>query len=93
MELSGASEDEIRDRAVESLKQKRAFRTQVLTWVGVSILLIVIWALTGADFFRPVFPIAGWGIGIAVQAWSIYGPGSKPITESDIARESERLRQ
>ena len=47
MELSGASEDEIRDRAVESLKQKRAFRTQVLTWVGVSILLIVIWALTG----------------------------------------------
>ena len=92
MELSGASEDEIRDRAVESLKQKRAFRTQLLTWVGVSILLIVIWALTGADFFWPVFPIAGWGIGIAVQAWSIYGSPSKPITESDIARESERLR-
>ena len=80
MELSGASEDEIRDRAVESLKQKRAFRTQVLTWVGVSILLIVIWALTGADFFWPVFPIAGWGIGIAVQACSITAPATTPTT-------------
>ena len=94
MELSGASEDEIRDRAVESLKRKRDFNTQILTWLVVSVVLTGIWAATGSDnFFWPVFPIAGWGIGIAVQAWSIYGPGSRPITESDIARESERLRQ
>ena len=93
MELSGASEDEIRDRAVESLKQKRAFRTQVLTWVGVSILLIVIWALTGADFFWPVFPIAGWALGLVFQGWNVYGPGARPISEEEIQRESDRLRR
>lgn len=93
MELNGPSEHEIRDRAVDSLKRKRAFRTQVGTWVLVSVLLIVIWALTGADFFWPIFPIGGWGIGILAQAWSIYGPESRPISESEIARESDRLRR
>ena len=93
MEYSAASEEEIRDRAVESLKRKRALRTQIGMWLLISALLIVIWALTGADFFWPVFPIAGWGIGLLAQAWSIYGPESRPISESDIARESDRLRR
>ena len=34
--------------------------------------LIVIWAMTGAGFFWPVFPIVGWGIGVAASAWDAY---------------------
>src|SRR5664279_6419847 len=30
--------------------------------------LVVIWAMTGAGFFWPVFPIVGWGIGVAAKA-------------------------
>ena len=93
MESSGGADTGIREQAVESLKRKRAFRNQVLVWLAVSVLMVAIWAATGADFFWPVFPIAGWGIGIAAQAWSIYGPGSRPISEAEIARESERLRR
>jgi len=93
VEYGAASEAEIRDRAVESLKRKRALRTQIGMWALVSLLLIAIWALTGADFFWPVFPIGGWALGILAQAWSIYGPDSRPISESEIARESDRLRR
>lgn len=31
-------------------------------YLATSILLVVIWALTGADYFWPVWPILGWGI-------------------------------
>jgi 2TM domain len=93
VESTGVDEREIREQAIASLKRRRAFLGHVAVWVGVSALMIVIWALTGADFFWPIFPIAGWGIGIAAQAWSIYGPGSRPFSEDAIARESERLRR
>ena len=28
----------------------------------------MIWAMTGAGFFWPVFPIMGWAIGVAAKA-------------------------
>jgi hypothetical protein len=94
VEYSGASDEELREQAVESLKRKRGFNMQILTWLVVSALLIAIWAATGTDnFFWPVFPIAGWAIGLALQGWSVYGPGSRPISEAEIDRESERLRR
>ena len=44
----------------------------------------------GNDFFWPIFPILGWGIGVAANAWDVYG--RKPITEAEIQREADRLR-
>ena len=95
MEASGASDNDVRDQAVKSLKRKRAFNSQIITWAVISVLMIVIWALaTGTDtFFWPVFPIGGWAIGLVLQGWSVYGPGARPISESEIERESERLRR
>jgi hypothetical protein len=31
-------------------------------WIGTSVLLLAIWALTGAGYFWPVWPILGWGV-------------------------------
>jgi len=47
-------------------------------------------AVTGAGFFWPVFPILGWGVGVAANAWDVYG--RKPIGEDEIRREADRLR-
>jgi len=47
-------------------------------------------AVTGAGFFWPIFPILGWGIGVAANAWDVYG--RKPISEDEIRCEAERLR-
>ena len=54
-------------------------------------LLVVIWLVTGAGFFWPIFPIAGWGIGVAFNAWDVYG--RRPITEAQIEEEQRRLTQ
>ena len=50
----------------------------------------VIWLVTGSDFFWPIFPIVGWGIGVAANAWDVYG--RKPISEGEIQQEMSRLR-
>ena len=38
-------------------------------FTAVSVLLVAIWALTGAGYFWPVWPILGWGL-------FAFGPGS-----------------
>ena len=79
-----------RSQALDRLKQKRALRGTAGTFVGVSALLVVIWAVSGAGFFWPIFPMIGMGLAIGVQAWNVYG--QKPITDADIDREVERER-
>jgi 2TM domain-containing protein len=84
------SEQELRDQAITSLKKKRDFRTHLVMYVVINAFLVGIWAITGADFFWPIFVIGGWGIGLIGNAWDVYG--RKPISESEIASETERLR-
>jgi Domain of unknown function (DUF1707)/2TM domain len=46
-----------------------------LLWFGmVSVILLVVWAVTGADYFWPVWPILGFMIAIAWQLFNLYGP-------------------
>jgi Domain of unknown function (DUF1707)/2TM domain len=48
---------------------------RTVLWFGmVSVLLLVIWAFTGADYFWPVWPILGFLIAIGWQAFNLYGP-------------------
>jgi uncharacterized membrane protein len=83
--------EDARSQALASLNKKREFRSHLVAYVLVNALLVAIWAVTGADFFWPVFPIAGWGIGILFHAWDVYG--RRPISEEQIRREMERLRR
>ncbi|MGE5155939.1 MAG: 2TM domain-containing protein [Betaproteobacteria bacterium] len=90
MEGTPRSEQELREEAVQRLKKKRDFRSHVFIYVAVNAVLVVIWAVTGAGFFWPIFPILGWGVGVAANAWDVYG--RKPISEDEIRREADRLR-
>ena len=78
----------LREDAVRRVKARRDFRTHVATYVVVNALLVVIWAVTGAGYFWPIWPIAGWGVGLALNAWVVYF--ERPITEDEIRREMER---
>jgi Domain of unknown function (DUF1707)/2TM domain len=40
----------------------------VRAYVGVSIMLVAIWALTGAGYFWPIWPMLGWGIGVVADS-------------------------
>jgi hypothetical protein len=90
MESGVQTEDDLREQAIQRLKKKRDFRSHVFIYVAVNAMLVVIWAVTGSGFFWPIFPIIGWGIAVAANAWDVYG--RKPITEDEIRREADRLR-
>jgi uncharacterized membrane protein len=91
MEAGADTEQAIREQAIERVKKKRDFKTHVLVYVSVNAFLVVIWAVTGGDYFWPIFPILGWGLGVLGNAWDVYG--RKPISEEEIRREADRLRQ
>jgi hypothetical protein len=90
MEAAPQTEQQLREQALASLKKKRDFRGHVFIYVAVNAVLVAIWAATGSGFFWPIFPILGWGVGVAANAWDVYG--RKPISEDEIRRETERLR-
>jgi 2TM domain-containing protein len=77
-----------RDRAVQRLKKRRDFRAHLLVYVLVNGFLVLIWAITGAGFFWPMFFMAAWGIGLVLNAWDVYW--RREITEQDIQHEMER---
>lgn len=83
------TDEELRKEAIVRLGKKRDFGAHLLAYVLVNGLLIVLWAVTGAGFFWPLFPLMGWGIGVAFHAWDTYG---RPPTEERIRREMDRLR-
>ena len=56
-------------------KAKAAFQRHLFTYAWVNGMLVVIWALTNfGGYFWPVWPMLGWGIGLASHAFSVYGP-------------------
>jgi 2TM domain-containing protein len=83
------SGNELREQAVASLKKKREFRNHLFVYVTINSMLVVIWAVTGARFFWPIFPLLGWGVGVIFHARDTFSPG---LREEDIQREIARMR-
>jgi hypothetical protein len=83
--------DVLREAARKRLEERRGFIPHLIVYVLVNTGLIVIWAtVANQGFFWPGFVLGFWGIGLVMHAWNAFF--SKPITEADIEREMERLR-
>jgi hypothetical protein len=85
-----AADESLHEQAVERLKKRQDFRAHLLVYTLVIGLLWTIWALTGAAFPWPLIVMGGWGIGLVMNAYEVYG--REPIREEDVQREIERLR-
>jgi hypothetical protein len=81
-------QDDKRAAAVKRIEAKRAFRFHLALYLVVNLLLIVIWASTARGYFWPIWPMLGWGIGIAFHGWVVFF--QKPISEDEIRREMEK---
>jgi hypothetical protein len=83
------SESDLRQAAISQLRKKRGLQAHALAFVMVNLLLVAIWYFASPNgFFWPVFPMFGWGIGLAFNAWDVYSPGP---SEERIRREMNRL--
>jgi hypothetical protein len=82
--------ESLRTLAAAQVEKKQDFTIHLAAYLAVNAFLVVIWAVSGGGFW-PIFPIVGWGIGLALHAWSVYG--RNPMTsEARIGAEEERLR-
>jgi cytochrome b561 len=91
------TEKELRSRAEKRVNAIMAFRQHLLAYVVVNILLITTWLVValvvgnGAWFPWFIFPLLGWGIGIAMHAWAVYGR-SWVRRDQLVAKEMEKMR-
>jgi hypothetical protein len=85
-----SDEAALRQVALGRLKKQSDFWLHLMIYLMVNGFLIIIWAMTGVTFFWPVFPIFGWGIGVAANAWDVFL--RREPTEAELQREMARLR-
>lgn len=85
------AEADLRVRALQRLRKKADFRVHLLIYCLVNGMIVIIWAMTTSGFFWPIFPIAGWGIGLVANAYEAYVKDDP--TEAQVAAEVERLRR
>jgi len=89
---TGISEEELYREAKKRVEEKKSFRVHFAVYIGVNILLVIIWAATGAGFPWFVFPLGGWGIGILFHFLGVY-VFSRQADRREIEKEVERLRK
>ena len=84
---------ELRRLAVRRADMKLAFRSHLMAYVVVNGGLVAIWFMTSfGHYFWPIWPMIGWGIGLASHAMSVYMNG-EGIRDRLIEEELEKLRK
>jgi hypothetical protein len=90
-DIPRTDDTDLRKQALDRLKKRQEFRAHLLVYALVNAFLWTIWALTMPGGFPwPALVTGGWGIGLIMNAWDVYG--RKPLTEAEIQTEIERLR-
>lgn len=79
-----------RERALRQIKKRRDFQAHLVSFIVVNTAIWVVWAVTSRGYPWPAWITGLWGIGLLMNAWDVWG--RRPITESDVQRELERLR-
>jgi hypothetical protein len=71
-------------------ESRRRLDDHARAYIGVSLLLLTIWALTGAGYFWPIWPILGWGIAFVMPGCHSSRVGSAADALEDLPARSAR---
>ena len=92
---TGMSEEELYRLARKRVEEKKGFYTHLVVYIGVNILLVIIWAFPGGRGY-PWFlwTLGGWGIGILFHFLGVF-VFSRPSNweRREIEKEVERLKK
>ena len=84
---------ELRRLAIRRADMKLAFRSHMMAYVVVNAGLVAIYVMTSfGDYFWPIWPMLGWGIGLGTHAVSVYTNGEN-VRGRLIEEELEKLRK
>ena len=83
--------EQLRAAAVKRINAKRNFWRLVGVFAIVSLLLTVIWALSGGGYFWPMWAIFGMGVAAAFTGWGAYGPPAAPPSDEQINDEMRKM--
>ncbi|MFC4224804.1 2TM domain-containing protein [Lysinibacter cavernae] len=85
-------EDPLRAQAVKRLKAKAEFVNYLWVWLGVTLIVNVVWFFSGYhSYYWPIWPMLGMGIGAFFMGLNAYGPATRGITEDRIQAEMRKL--
>jgi len=83
--------DEAYERARERVKEKKKFYKNLSSFLVMSVFFFVLNAVTSFGAWWFYWPILGWGIGIAMHYFKVFGfPGVGPADEEWERREMDR---
>ena|SRR6185436_2513780 len=86
------NDEEIAKLAKKRVEERLGFLVHATMYVLVNTGLIVAWRLTGSSYPWFIWPLLGWGAGLAAHALGYwFGPTSLRGAKA-IAREEQRLR-
>ena len=79
-----------REWARKRIERKRKLYGDFVAYVVINLFLIGVWAVAGFGYFWPGWVLAGWGVLLVLDVWSVYY--RKPLTEHDIDQELRHRR-
>lgn len=84
---------ELRRLAIRRADMKLAFRSHLMAYAIVNGGLVAIYIMTSfGDYFWPIWPMIGWGIGLAAHAMTVFMNG-EGLRDRLIEEELEKLRK
>ena len=83
---------ELRRLAIRRADMKLAFRSHLMAYVIVNAGLVMINLITSDDYFWAIWPMLGWGIGLAAHGVTVYMDG-EGMRDRMIEQELEKLRR
>lgn len=75
--VAPALEQQRREQAIKRIRDKNAFKFHLVAYLAINALFVVMWAISGVGYFWPIFVMVGWGAGVAVHGYCVYGGGNK----------------
>ncbi|OGO30628.1 MAG: hypothetical protein A2Z29_11025 [Chloroflexi bacterium RBG_16_56_11] len=88
------SEEEIYQVARKRVEEKKGFFNHLAVYIVVNIVLVLVWAFSGAGYPWFLWPLGGWGIGIVFHFLGVFFFNKETNWErNEVEKEAEKIRR